>query len=199
MIQLIDESPVKYGGTTLPRSFNALLTHPGWSTRASLSVTIDSERGPVATGLAAVVDADTTDLASYIEVHDLLRRLSIDTRQLLRELAADALASKVASYLLSEESPRRPKDQRRKTLTQVRDHAYERSAPQRRHLLTLSHLQEVANEYRRALAAGQSPTQTVAHTFHVSHSTAAKWVAKARTQGALGAARGTRPGELEQP
>lgn len=43
----------------------------------------------------------------------------------------------------------------------------------------------VAYQYSAALAAGQDPTKRVAELNHISHSTAAKWVARARAIGEL--------------
>lgn len=56
---------------------------------------------------------------------------------------------------------------------------------QRRRKITNSHLQEVADIYRGALAESEPPTRAVQLHFDVSHSTAAKWVGKARDQGFL--------------
>ena len=42
------------------------------------------------------------------------------------------------------------------------------------------HFESVAHVYKTAYAASESPTQAVATVFHVSHSAAAKWVAKCR-------------------
>lgn len=56
---------------------------------------------------------------------------------------------------------------------------------QRRRRLTPDHLQEVADVYEKAQKAGEPPTRAVQYHFDVSHSTAAKWVGKARTAGLL--------------
>jgi hypothetical protein len=42
------------------------------------------------------------------------------------------------------------------------------------------HFVEVAHVYREAFARGRAPTRAVAQQFHVSESTAAKWVARCR-------------------
>lgn len=50
-----------------------------------------------------------------------------------------------------------------------------------------AHFVKVADTYADAWRrGGRNPTQVVAQKFHVSHSTAAKWVARARTKGLLG-------------
>lgn len=50
-----------------------------------------------------------------------------------------------------------------------------------------AHFVKVADTYADAWRRGwRNPTQEVAQKFHVSHSTAAKWVARARTKGLLG-------------
>lgn len=55
----------------------------------------------------------------------------------------------------------------------------------KRHRITEEHLAEVAGIYADADARGEPPTLTVAGHFGVAHSTAAKWVGKARDIGLL--------------
>lgn len=55
---------------------------------------------------------------------------------------------------------------------------------QRRRPITPEHLRQVANIYLEAEDRG-SPTRAVQAAFEVSHSTAAKWVGKARNMGLL--------------
>lgn len=68
--------------------------------------------------------------------------------------------------------------------------------PRRRNSVTDDHLREVADTYRRALAAGAPPTKEVAERMGASHSTAARWVKMARDKGFLGATSPGRSGEL---
>lgn len=63
--------------------------------------------------------------------------------------------------------------------------------------LTDDDLQNVADLYRAALADGRPPTQTIANEMHASRATAARWVARARERGLLGAAIPGRAGEKE--
>lgn len=56
--------------------------------------------------------------------------------------------------------------------------------------ITDNHLIAVANVYTDADDAGGAPTRAVADRFDVPHSTAAKWVGRARKQGLLPAAEG---------
>lgn len=74
-------------------------------------------------------------------------------------------------------------------LAQVEERAAEPDAPmkpsRRRNRLTREHLKSVADVYLAALAAGWGPTRSVADHFDVPHSTAAKWVGRARRQGVL--------------
>lgn len=56
---------------------------------------------------------------------------------------------------------------------------------QRRRQITPEHLAEVASVYLAAQEVGAPPTRAVQGEFEVSHSTAAKWVGKARTAGLL--------------
>ncbi|MEU0809546.1 hypothetical protein [Streptomyces sp. NPDC005970] len=55
----------------------------------------------------------------------------------------------------------------------------------KRHRITKKHLEEVAYIYRDAASHGRPPTLAVAEHFDVAHSTAAKWVGKARANGML--------------
>jgi hypothetical protein len=57
----------------------------------------------------------------------------------------------------------------------------------RRHRLTRVHLESVARVYTEAAERGAAPLIAICDTFAVSHSTAQKWAAKARTAGLLGA------------
>lgn len=65
----------------------------------------------------------------------------------------------------------------------------------RRNAMTKQHLREVAKVYRRALKDEGTPTKAVAEHFNVSHSTAARWVGTARTEGVLGPAKRGHAGE----
>jgi transposase-like protein len=56
----------------------------------------------------------------------------------------------------------------------------------------------IASEYRRHLAEGTPPTARIARDFDVGRSTAAAWVAGARSRGHLGPARGGQAGEAPQ-
>jgi transposase len=51
--------------------------------------------------------------------------------------------------------------------------------------LSRAHLDEVAHVYGHAAELGWAPNVTIAETFEVSTSTAARWVAMAREQGVL--------------
>ncbi|MFJ7525195.1 hypothetical protein ACIQ1S_09730 [Streptomyces griseus] len=55
----------------------------------------------------------------------------------------------------------------------------------KRYRLTSEHLAQVAAIYREALKEGSGPTRAVANHFDIPHSTAAKWVGRARSQGHL--------------
>ncbi len=60
------------------------------------------------------------------------------------------------------------------------------------------HLKQVAELYRAALDRGDPPTQTVADAMHAARSTAARWIAKARERGFLGAALPSQAGERRE-
>lgn len=62
--------------------------------------------------------------------------------------------------------------------------------PRRRNRITPEHMLAVAKRYANADAKGEPPTRAVAAHFDVPHSTAAKWVGRARKQGLLPAIEG---------
>lgn len=68
----------------------------------------------------------------------------------------------------------------------------------RRNRITPQLLDEVAQVYREAFDAGTAPTQAVGTHFGIPHSTAANWVTRARRDGQLGPADGTRGGEVAE-
>lgn len=92
-----------------------------------------------------------------------------------------------------------PLDDSRRQLTElVRELPFETSegatgrtpaetGTQRRRKITTAHLAEVAAVYEEAQKDGEPPTRAVQYHFDVSHSTAAKWVGKARSEGLLSA------------
>jgi hypothetical protein len=200
-IEGISDDAVQFDGATFPKTFKAVLHHPTWPMRARLTVTVHPERGPIATGLEATQPVEPSELVSFSEMHDLLKKV-IDMSTLLREVTAYAVGEKVRLHLLLGlpgnfgDADREPELQRISAIgTAVRDRAYLNAAPRRRHLLTDTHLRTVAEVYRAALAEGHPPTQAIAEKYQITHSTASKWVRKARDAGSLGAALGTQPGE----
>lgn len=66
----------------------------------------------------------------------------------------------------------------------------------KRNRITREHLEQVAEVYREADAAGAPPTRAVQARFSTTHSTAAKWVSQARKEGVLGPAINSRGGEV---
>jgi hypothetical protein len=58
------------------------------------------------------------------------------------------------------------------------------------------HWEHVAKVYRDSFAAGDNPTKSVADTFTVSRSAAAKWVARCRDYGLLGRTEQRKPGGI---
>lgn len=65
----------------------------------------------------------------------------------------------------------------------------------RRNRVTRQLLEEVAGIYRKASDVGEPPTQAVASWFGRPHSTAAKWVARARKEGLIDPVSGSKEGE----
>jgi hypothetical protein len=71
-----------------------------------------------------------------------------------------------------------------------------RRSGRRRPPLSDDTLVAVSEVYRKAHATGASPTKAVQRHFHVSRSTAGRWVGRARQQGYLGPTRERQAGEL---
>lgn len=201
----VSEEAVAYQGVLFPERFSARLSHPHWQCEADLHVGVHHDRGPVALGLVVRPSLLTDEgPPTYLEMHDLVRRL-VDMGELLRQVTSDAVAWKVSMHLLEKshddhpddpEGRRRAVEDARPVVSAVRDRSYARSEPRRRRLLTESYLREVAQTYRDALAAGDAPTRAVELRYGTSYSNATKLVRKARDMGLLGAATGTRPGEV---
>ncbi len=120
---------------------------------------------PVATILATLWDLQRRQVEAQVQGarEHLVEDLPESTRRLW-ELVADQERS---SPFQGEHRPRRRHDDR-------------------------DHFAEVAETYRRAHQDRRPPTKAVAHHFSVSHSTASKWVARARELKLLGQ---TRPGK----
>ena len=55
--------------------------------------------------------------------------------------------------------------------------------------------QSIAEAYRVGVLIGSSPTQFVAEEFKMSRATAGRWISRARSEGFLGPALGTKAGE----
>ena len=68
-----------------------------------------------------------------------------------------------------------------RTLKKIED-ATAKRGPGRPAVYDRAHFEQVAGIYAEALRYGEAPTEAVAFEMHVSKSTAAKWVAKARSQ-----------------
>ena len=64
----------------------------------------------------------------------------------------------------------------------------------RRRVIDDALMRKVAATYKAALAAGEGPTQAIAHQEYVSRSTASRWVKEARKAGHLGPATPRRAG-----
>lgn len=201
----VSEEAVAYQGALFPQRFKARMSHPQWPYEAELHVEVHHDRGPVALGLV-VRPSTLTDEGppTYLEMHELVRQL-VDLSELLRQVTSDAVAWKVSMHLLEQshddhpddpEGRRRALEDARPLVSALRDRSYARGEPRRRRLLTESYLREVAQTYREALATGDAPTRAVEVRYGTSYSNATKLVRKARDLNLLGAATGTRPGEV---
>jgi hypothetical protein len=201
----VSDDTVDLGGVPVPRTFTVCLDHPEWPARVDLVVTVYPDRGPMATGLGVVdPDAVLPDPFGFREMDDLITR-TIDRKRLLEDVTAQAAGWRAAWLAYEQLLPAGqdlPEKERAERIRQawlagsrVTDVAYGMTKPRRRHFLTQERLREVAATYRAAVEAGEAPTKAVAEKWGVPHSTASKWVQRARKEGVLGTARGTRPGE----
>lgn len=191
---------VRLGPHDVPKWIEIELSHPEWPATAVLTVTVDADQGPVATGLRAgpghtasyrdvqTMVASTTELNSLVwgatawaygriaamRFRDNLPRETVDA------LDPERFGAKLADYA---------------NLTS--QYAAPHLKPQRRRRMTRSLLRGVAEVYRAAIADGDAPTKAVAERYRVSHRTAGRWVSEARRRGELGPAKGPTSGELE--
>ncbi|MEJ7633844.1 hypothetical protein [Aeromicrobium sp.] len=203
-IENIVEARVSIEGQSFPRRFDARLSHPNWPLTAVVTVGMDAERGPVLTGVRALVNPDTSKPIHTVREATRLISDTIDEALLLRELASDAVGEVVkwalyndgpAAIQMSEEEMQERITEMNSAAELARRDAYPVSQPRRRRLITTAYLQEVARVYRDAMSEGLAPTKAVEKHFQTSYSNAAKYVARARQAGQLGEAKGTQPGE----
>jgi hypothetical protein len=196
---------VQVGDLFLPASFEARLDHPEWPalTGAWVTVRVDPERGPVMVGLVVDQPDGTKEVVSHRELSAMLTA-TIDERSLLQHLTAGAVAWRVLAQDLSpgadtpdwhENMNEDDRAQFSAIMQQAWDGAFEGAAPRRRRTLTPKFLEKVAEVYRGALAEGRPPTAAVADAFAVEHSTASKYVRKARDAQLLGESRQGLAGE----
>jgi len=194
---------VQVGDQYLPASFEARLDHPEWPASAWVTVRTDPERGPVMVGLVVDQPDGAKEIISHRELVATLAA-TIDERQLLQYLTAGALAWRaLVTHLppgadtpdLHETATEDERAQYAAIMKQAWDAAFEGAAPRRRRTLTPQLLEKVAEVYRGALADGTPPTVAVAAAFEVEHSTASKYVRRARDAQLLGESRQGLAGE----
>lgn len=203
--------PVQFREFRAPRWFDARLSHPDWPTdhavahemTVEISVSVDPESGPVLTG----VRGGRGSTISYQDAAALLSA-TVDLDQLVWEVTSIAIAERTASrfapLIVGDVQPDTPLSQIDPDLVNkllqfqasVHDAVRTVGPPRRRRTVTPALLQEVADVYRAAHAAGNPPTVAVAEHFSTSHRNAARWVGEARKVGILGPAHGTKPGEV---
>jgi hypothetical protein len=136
-------------------------------------------------------------IAPPLEVLDALDHLR-DQRSLdgWKRLALVSLAEGQAQDALRASGRPGDKEERFDFIVEAMDRANRTPMARRRNRVTAEHLVEVARVYREAWEVGEHPTIAVQNHFEVSHSTAARWVGKARRAGHLGRpAEGARGGE----
>lgn len=161
--------------------------------RAEIFVEVDPVNGPVARGLR-VIPAEADSAVTYRDMDQALRALprgqTLDEK--IRLAVRSATAERAGRKFAPDVTDRAEAES---VWWAAYDRAAEASQPRRRRNITPELLAEVATVYREAMVAGNPPTQAVAEHFTTSHRTATRWVAEARSAGALGAALGPKPGE----
>ena len=206
----LSSAAVSLHGQQAPGHFQIILRHPDWPVDVLIAVTIDPQRGPIASGITSnrlTSDARAvSDVPTYRELADMVA-LKADVTRLLTEMTAEAVGVYHRHQMedrLLEEGADFGDDHVRRRIAEATAEGQGLAAsafragitqPRRRRLVTPQHLTEVAEIYREAYELGLPPTKTLAERFQISHSTAARWVGRARATGALGPAAGTKPGE----
>ena len=182
-------------GHDIPAWFDMRLHREDWPTEIVCSVVVDEDQGPIINGIRG----GRTYAHGYQDVARLFRE-STDSVWMLRFMtaqAAGALATKriLAPHVHKIKGDEKDAEMIGKLRDRLASRAYPATETKRRRRVTRELLREVAEVYRRAHEEGRPPTQSVAEQFHVSHSSAGRWVVEARKVGILGPATGTKPGE----
>lgn len=175
----------------LPERFAARLTGDDLPGVASIDVTIAVRDGRAVcdsiTINAAPDGAVTTDALREIPMKALVNKIAID-RAYAMDLPPD--------HWLTNAAPGQRIFMPLSAASEAVQAAAERTLSSRRRRITPEFLAEVAEVYRGALDTG-APTVAVKDHFNVSHSTAARYVDKARKGGLLGGAKQGHAGEIE--
>ena len=184
-----DESPqyVRFGRVLVPRAFEMIVTPK------TTAMSKESQPGGWAMSLMYEAEEDGSDImltgliSSLIEVDkalaELRRPLTWWKRYALTRIAYDAF-----DHILEHYEPPLAEEElaaRRTFLTNNVRAAFSAPLAKRRNRITKDHLAEVAQIYKKAVDAGEHPTQAVAKAMNVSHSAASKYVGKARQEGLL--------------
>ena len=184
-----DESPqyVRFGRVLVPRAFEMIVTPK------TTAMSKESQPGGWAMSLMYEAEEDGSDImltgliSSLIEVDkalaELRRPLTWWKRYALTRIAYDAF-----DHILEQYEPPLAEEElaaRRTFLANNVRAAFSAPLAKRRNRITKDHLAEVAQIYKKAVDAGEHPTQAVAKAMNVSHSAASKYVGKARQEGLL--------------
>jgi hypothetical protein len=184
----VSPETVSFEGLAVPAWFEMILFEDEWPADARIVVRIDPDTGPIATLIEALPRESSTASVSYRDVDEAVRSAG-SFPELLRRWTGASIE------FLALQRMGLPTDEahRAEVVSSVRSR-WQQTLPQRRRRVTKEILQEAADVYRLAVTDGMPPTLSVAEHFRVSHSTAARWVRRAREIGALGKARGSNPG-----
>jgi hypothetical protein len=188
-----DESPryVRFGRVLVPRTFEMIVTPK------TTAMSKESQLGGWAVSLMYEAEEDGSDImltgliSSLIEVDkalaELRRPLTWWKRYALTRIAYDAFDHSFDHILEQYEPPATEEELAAMRTFLANNVRAALSAPlaKRRNRITKDHLAEVAQIYKKAVDAGEHPTQAVAKAMNVSHSAASKYVGKAREEGFL--------------
>jgi hypothetical protein len=184
-----DALPVAAGSVMLPRGFYVNVTTPSGVTVALQFEIADAEvRLPQVWAHGADVPQALDELRKFGPL-DIWRQLAITkmtARALAEQLQVEAPEDVESVLLGGEDVDGWPAVRLLLPSVEAIDGTARGVAKSgRRNRITDKHLDDVAAVYTAADEEGAAPTQAVADHFHISHSTAARWVGMARLRGKL--------------
>lgn len=190
----LDPAPVSMGSFNTPRTFHTTIQPTdaqgrileGWV--LTLLFEADPEEQTIVLAGAVAGGIELPDLLDLVRRERPLRWWQ---RRALMSVVADVGERAAVSMFYGDEDPWvGPEAERIDAESAAWLTAHNRASEsyplgRRRNRVTRQLLEQVAEVYKIAAEAGEPPTQTVAERFGRPHSTAAKWVARARKEGLI--------------